>query len=96
MIIPFPFLQGIAKRLVRAALEEAAKKNEMRYEEIKRLEKGARRHIHDDITVIVIYLDRQDMSANARLNIVKGTSVPVDIYSLNSGHQGENTSSVSP
>ncbi|XP_016445365.1 putative protein phosphatase 2C 63 [Nicotiana tabacum] len=87
---------GIAKRLVRAALEEAAKKNEMRYEEIKRLEKGARRHIHDDITVIVIYLDRQDMSANARLNIVKGTSVPVDIYSLNSGHQGENTSSVSP
>ncbi|XP_060192004.1 probable protein phosphatase 2C 78 [Lycium barbarum] len=87
---------GIAKRLVRAALEEAAEKKEMRYEDIKRLEKGARRHIHDDITVIVIYLDRPERSTNAGLNIVKGTNVPLDIYSLNSGHQGENTSYVSP
>lgn len=86
---------GIAKRLVRAALEGAAEKKEMRYEDIKRLEKGERRHIHDDITVIVIYLD-PDRSKNSGLNIGKDTNVPLDIYSLNSGHQGENTSYVSP
>ncbi|KAG0468840.1 hypothetical protein HPP92_018168 [Vanilla planifolia] len=50
---------GIAKRLVRAALDEAAKKREMRYDDMKRIEKGMRRHFHDDITVIVIYLDRR-------------------------------------
>ncbi|MCE5166414.1 hypothetical protein HAX54_019016 [Datura stramonium] len=87
---------GIAKRLVRAALEGAAEKKEMRYEDIKRLEKGERRHIHDDITVIVIYLDHPKRSTNAGLNIVKGTNVPLDVYTLNSGHQGENTSYVSP
>ncbi|KAK4712121.1 hypothetical protein R3W88_006634 [Solanum pinnatisectum] len=87
---------GIAKRLVRAALEGAAEKKEMRYEDIKRLEKGERRHVHDDITVIVIYLDRPGRSTNSGMNIVKGTNVPLDIYSLNSGHQGENTSCVSP
>lgn len=87
---------GIAKRLVRAALEGAAEKKEMRYKDIKRLEKGERRHIHDDITVIVIYLDSSKRSTNSGLNIVKGTNVPLDIYSLNSGHQGENTSNVSP
>ncbi|KAK4367807.1 hypothetical protein RND71_011599 [Anisodus tanguticus] len=87
---------GIAKRLVRAALEGAAEKKEMRYEDIKRVEKGERRHIHDDITVIVIYLDRPERSTNAGSNVVKGTNIPLDIYSLNSGHQGENTSSVSP
>ncbi|CAN4079745.1 unnamed protein product [Withania somnifera] len=77
---------GIAKRLVRAALDGAAEKKEMRYEDLKRLEKGQRRHIHDDITVIVIYLDCPKRSTNAGLNIVKGTDVPLDIYSLNSGH----------
>ncbi|KAL3346381.1 hypothetical protein AABB24_025030 [Solanum stoloniferum] len=87
---------GIAKRLVRAALEGAAEKKEMRYEDIKQLEKGERRHVHDDITVIVIYLDRPGRSTNSGMNIVKGTNVPLDIYSLNSGHQGENTSYVSP
>jgi hypothetical protein len=46
-------LQGIAKRLVRTALHEAARKREMRYEDIQRIEKGVRRHFHDDITVIV-------------------------------------------
>lgn len=87
---------GIAKRLVRAALDGAAEKKEMSYEDIKRLEKGARRHIHDDITVIVIYLDWPKRSTNAGLNIVKSTNIPLDIHSLNSGHQGEETSYVSP
>jgi pyruvate dehydrogenase phosphatase len=83
---------GIAKRLVRAAIEEAAKKREMRYEDIKRLEKGVRRHFHDDITVIVMYLDHKNQENGSspaygrrkdHLNI-DCTSAPVDIFSLNS------------
>ncbi|OMO56534.1 phosphatase 2C (PP2C)-like protein [Corchorus capsularis] len=77
---------GIAKRLVRAALHEAAKKREMRYDDIKRIGKGVRRHFHDDITAIVIYLDHPLGSPNGRFknhNFVDCTSAPVDIFSLN-------------
>jgi len=48
---------GIARRLVKAALREAAKKREMRYSDLKKLNRGLRRHFHDDITVIVLFLD---------------------------------------
>lgn len=48
---------GIAKRLARAGIEEAARKRGLRYEDLSLLEKELRRHIHDDITVIVIYFD---------------------------------------
>ncbi|KAK8518079.1 hypothetical protein V6N13_027567 [Hibiscus sabdariffa] len=48
---------GIARRLVKAALKEAAKKREMRYSDLKRIERGVRRHFHDDITVIVVFID---------------------------------------
>uniref|UniRef100_A0A6M2EBG7 protein-serine/threonine phosphatase n=1 Tax=Populus davidiana TaxID=266767 RepID=A0A6M2EBG7_9ROSI len=74
---------GIARRLVRAAIQEAAKKREMRYNDIKKIEKGIRRHFHDDITVIVIYLDHQRGSSNGRLknNAIGCTSAPVDIFS---------------
>ncbi|KAL6633762.1 hypothetical protein ACP70R_026433 [Stipagrostis hirtigluma subsp. patula] len=48
---------GIAKRLVRAALKQAARKREMRYDDLKKVEKGVRRFFHDDITVVVIYID---------------------------------------
>ncbi|KAH9322980.1 hypothetical protein KI387_017619 [Taxus chinensis] len=48
---------GSAKRLVKAALQEAAKKREMRYSDLKKIERGVRRHFHDDITVIVVFLD---------------------------------------
>ncbi|KAI7757734.1 hypothetical protein M8C21_031549, partial [Ambrosia artemisiifolia] len=51
--------RGIAKRLVGAALDKATKKKELRYNDIKNIEKGFRRRIHDDITVIVVYLDQQ-------------------------------------
>lgn len=52
--------QGIARKLVRAALEEAARKREMRYGDIKKIAKGVRRHFHDDISVVVVYLDQQN------------------------------------
>ncbi|PON66708.1 Protein phosphatase [Parasponia andersonii] len=81
---------GIAKRLARAAIHEAAKKREMRYEDIKKIEKGVRRHFHDDITVIVIYLDRSQGSVNDRArdhSPFDCTSVPVDIFSLNADEE---------
>ncbi|KAG0453890.1 hypothetical protein HPP92_025194 [Vanilla planifolia] len=48
---------GSARRLLKAALQEAAKKREMRYSDLKKIERGVRRHFHDDITVVVVYLD---------------------------------------
>lgn len=77
----FWYLQGIAKRLVRAALHEAAKKREMRYDDIKKIDKGIRRHFHDDITVVVIYLDHH--AGSSKQTAVGYTTAPVDIFSLN-------------
>ncbi|KAF5444318.1 hypothetical protein F2P56_036804 [Juglans regia] len=82
---------GIAKRLIRAAVQEAAKKKEMRYGDLKKIEKGIRRHFHDDITVIVIYLDHQKGSSNDRFkhNTVCSINAPVDIFSLNAKEAGD-------
>lgn len=70
---------------MRAALQEAAKKREMRYDDIKKIDKGIRRHFHDDITVIVIYLDHHAGSSSGRFKqtAVGCTTAPVDIFSLN-------------
>ncbi|XAR56113.1 Phosphoprotein phosphatase [Bertholletia excelsa] len=48
---------GVARKLVTAALKEAAKKREMRYSDLKKVDRGVRRHFHDDITVIVLFID---------------------------------------
>ncbi|XP_024024731.1 probable protein phosphatase 2C 38 isoform X1 [Morus notabilis] len=48
---------GIARKLVKVALREAAKKREMRYSDLKKIDRGVRRHFHDDITVVVLFLD---------------------------------------
>ncbi|KAG7015286.1 putative protein phosphatase 2C 60, partial [Cucurbita argyrosperma subsp. argyrosperma] len=48
---------GSARRLVKAALQIAAKKREMRYSDLKKIDRGVRRHFHDDITVVVVFLD---------------------------------------
>ncbi|WVZ11936.1 hypothetical protein V8G54_016466 [Vigna mungo] len=75
---------GIAKRVVTVALEEAAKKRDMRYDDLKKVEKGQRRHFHDDITVIVLYLDHSKESINGRSRF-KGDygciNTPIDIFS---------------
>ncbi|WOL15803.1 putative protein phosphatase 2C 42 [Canna indica] len=52
---------GSAKSLIDAALHEAARKREMRYSDLKRIDKKVRRHFHDDITVIVIFLNHEHM-----------------------------------
>lgn len=58
----FSLMQGSAKRLVKLALQEAAKKREMRYSDLKKIDRGVRRHFHDDITVVVLFLDSNLMS----------------------------------
>nr|XP_043610159.1 probable protein phosphatase 2C 43 [Erigeron canadensis] len=50
---------GIARRLVKSAMMEAARKGKKKYEEVKRMEKGCRRGVHDDITVAVVFMDQQ-------------------------------------
>ncbi|KAJ8476270.1 hypothetical protein OPV22_019997 [Ensete ventricosum] len=81
---------GIAKRLVRAALNEAARKREMRYDDIKRIGKGIRRHFHDDITVIVIFLDQNHQGVHSKIkgSIYDCTTAPVDIFSFNADEPG--------
>ncbi|XP_044481373.1 probable protein phosphatase 2C 63 [Mangifera indica] len=83
---------GIAKRLARAALQAAAKKKEMRYKDIKEIEKGIRRHFHDDITVVVVYLDHHKNSlgrSRFKQSDIGCISAPVDIYSLNADETEE-------
>jgi pyruvate dehydrogenase phosphatase len=63
---------GSAKRLVKAALLEAAKKREMRYADLKKIERGVRRFFHDDITVVVVFLDSKLVS---RASTLKGPTV---------------------
>ncbi|XP_073142591.1 probable protein phosphatase 2C 63 [Henckelia pumila] len=76
---------GISKRLVEAALQAASKKKEMRYKDIKKMEKGTRRHFHDDITVIVVYLDHHNSSnINKKQGSFGCVTAPVDLYSYNS------------
>ncbi|RAL38574.1 unnamed protein product [Cuscuta campestris] len=53
---------GSAKRLIKAALQEAAKKREMRYSDLHKIDKKVRRHFHDDITVIVLFLNHDLIS----------------------------------
>lgn len=55
-------MQGSAKRLVKAALQEAARKREMRYSDLRKIDKKVRRHFHDDITVIVLFLNHDLIS----------------------------------
>lgn len=56
---------GVAKKLIKAALKEAAKKREMRYSDLKKIVRGVRRHFHDDITVIVLFLDSHLISRSS-------------------------------
>ena len=71
---------GIARKLVKAALQEAAKKREMRYSDLKKIDRGVRRHFHDDITVVVLFLDSHLVSRNywhgPLLSVKGGGGVP--------------------
>ncbi|GAB2286744.1 hypothetical protein Dimus_021139 [Dionaea muscipula] len=75
---------GIAKKLVKAALCEAAKKREMRYSDLKKIDRGVRRHFHDDISVVVLFLDshlisRSSSSSHGPVVSLRG-AVRVSLY----------------
>lgn len=59
---------------MKAALQEAAEKREMRYSDLKNIDRGVRRHFHDDITVIVVFIESNLVS---RASNVKLTSISV-------------------
>ncbi|XP_010267931.1 PREDICTED: probable protein phosphatase 2C 42 [Nelumbo nucifera] len=63
---------GSARRLIKAALQEAARKREMRFSDLQRIDKKVRRHFHDDITVIVLFLNHDLIS---RGSIQEGPSL---------------------
>ncbi|CAI8602231.1 unnamed protein product [Vicia faba] len=58
---------GSARRLLQAALTEAARKREMRYKDMQKVEKGVRRFFHDDITVVVIFIDHELQKKNVNV-----------------------------
>lgn len=74
---------GSARRLVKVALQEAAKKREMRYSDLKKIDRGVRRHFHDDITVIVVFLDSNLVS---RASSVKSSNISVRGGGINLPH----------
>ncbi|RWW22746.1 hypothetical protein GW17_00013034 [Ensete ventricosum] len=67
-------IQGSARRLVKIALQEAAKKREMRYSDLTKIGRGVRRHFHDDITVIILFLDSNLVS---RASSLRGPTLSV-------------------
>ncbi|KAK2979319.1 hypothetical protein RJ640_013283 [Escallonia rubra] len=73
---------GTARKLIKAALQEAAKKREMRYSDLKKVDRGVRRHFHDDITVIVLFLDSylisRSSSRGPMLSIRGGGGISAD------------------
>lgn len=79
--------KGVAMRLVRAAQLEAARKKDMKYEKIRTIEKGQRRHFHDDITVVVLFLDK----CKGAPDEIDGTYSPVDVFSFSPDDQEDPT-----
>ncbi|XP_063950328.1 probable protein phosphatase 2C 38 isoform X1 [Daucus carota subsp. sativus] len=77
---------GSARKLIKAALREAAKKREMRYSDLKQIERGVRRHFHDDITVIVLFLDSNLISQSPcngpMLSVRGGGGIPNGVNNL--------------
>ena len=49
---------------MRAGLNKAMRKREMRYEDLGKVAKVVRQHFHNDITIVVIFLD-----PNSKLSI---------------------------
>ncbi|XP_012854658.1 PREDICTED: protein STRUBBELIG-RECEPTOR FAMILY 8-like isoform X2 [Erythranthe guttata] len=69
---------GIAKTLIRRALEKAATRNKMTYEQLKRLneDQRERRTIHDDMTVIVVFFDQAAPSEEPVVSYTLGNAGP--------------------
>lgn len=72
---------------MKITLQEAAKKREMRYSDLKKIDRGVRRHFHDDITVIVVFLDTNSVSkasstGKAPTVSIRGGGINIPAHSL--------------
>ncbi|KAK6941920.1 PPM-type phosphatase-like domain [Dillenia turbinata] len=56
---------GIARRLLTVALHVASRKREVTYDQVTKFEKGVRRYFHDDISVVVIFIDHELLEGKA-------------------------------
>jgi len=77
--------QGMARKLVKSAMQEAATKRERRDSDLKKIDRGVRRHFHDDITVIVVFFDSNAMTTAAwsRPSVsLRGGGVPIPSNTL--------------
>ena len=67
-------------------MKEATKKREVSVHDLRTIERGVRRHFHDDISVVVVYLDRHRGRRQTRVvdSSSNCTSAPADAYSSSS------------
>ena len=61
-LIMFIQYQGIARRLVLSALNVAARARKLKCDDLMNYDKGVRRAFHDDITVVVIFIDHEKLN----------------------------------
>ncbi|KAM3382331.1 hypothetical protein P3S68_007905 [Capsicum galapagoense] len=53
-------------------MQEVTKKREMKYSDLKKIDRGVRRHFHDEILVIVVFLDS---NLDSRASSLRGPSL---------------------
>ena len=66
-------------------MQEAAKKKEIRYSDLKKIERGVRKLFHDDITVVVVFFDSNATATAAwsRPTVsLRGGGVPIPSNTL--------------
>ncbi|XP_031494221.1 probable protein phosphatase 2C 43 [Nymphaea colorata] len=67
--------EGIARRLIRAAIKVAEKKSGVRYAIMKLLGEGGRLACHNDITVVVVYTDHEMIGRASVDTSITGASI---------------------
>jgi pyruvate dehydrogenase phosphatase len=66
LLTSFWFVQGSAKRLINIALRAAAKKHNWRYSDLLKKDKDDHRHLYDDMTVVVLFIDHARLRKGGR------------------------------
>ncbi|CAI5946804.1 unnamed protein product [Closterium sp. NIES-65] len=67
--------KDVARQLIRTALQRAAEKTEMLYNDLLRMPSGQRRDYHDDISVVVFFLDHDAMQRSSHSFWKKDVSI---------------------
>lgn len=60
--------KDVARKLIRAAIQRAADRHEIPYQDLLRMSSGQRREYHDDMTVVVFFFDHNVQAKNHRNN----------------------------